>query len=54
MSGMWGVWNVECLGRGMFGIRHVWDVECLKYGMFGMWDVWDVRYSDPECEMPGM
>lgn len=29
-----------CLGRRMFRIWDVWDLECLGCGMFGrMWDV---------------
>ena len=47
---MWDVWNVGCLGCGMFGMWDVQDAGCSGCGMFGMWDVecgmftgmWDV------------
>ena len=50
MLEMWDVWDIGCLGCGMFGMWNVWDVGCLGCGMFGMWDVgcgmfagmWDV------------
>ena len=42
---MWDIWDVGCLGCGMFGMWDVRDVgcsECVMFRMFGMWDVWDV------------
>ena len=36
---MWDVWDVGCLGCGMFGMWDVRDVGCSGCGMFGMWDV---------------
>ena len=42
MLGMWDVWDMECLGCGMFGMWDVWDVGCSGCGMLGLWDVRDV------------
>ena len=36
------MWDVGCLGCGMFGMWYVRDVGCSGCGMFGMWDVRDV------------
>ena len=54
---MKNIWNVGCLGWGIFGMSDAWDsgcwdVGCWKYGMLGMWNVWDVRCS--ECATSGM
>ena len=49
MLGMRDVWDVGCLGCGMFGMWDVGDVRCWGCGMFGIWDVWDVR--DVGCGM---
>ena len=50
MFGTWNIWDVGCLGRGMFGMWNVRYIGCLDCGMFGMWDVWrDVGFLFTKC-----
>ena len=42
---MQDVWDVKCLGCGMFKVWDVHDVGCFGCGMFaGMWDI-DLRVT---------
>ena len=43
------VWDVGCLGCGLFEMWDVWDVEYLRYGIFLIWDVRNAGCSDAGC-----
>ena len=34
---MWGIQNVGCLGKWMFGMWDIWGVERLGCKILGMW-----------------